>query len=173
MRAKLRGAVSGHSSNAGPTRPGPSRWITPLIRSLRLKPHVEGGFFRETYRAPGRICRATSILFLLPAGSVSRLHRIKSDEIWFFHLGGPLVIVELDESLGRLRRTRLGPQYCLQHTVKAGTWFGAYPEKATKFSLVGCVVAPGFDFKDFELAQRKTLCRAFPRYRRLIERLTA
>lgn len=165
------------SERVRPTRSAASLWISPLIRSLRLKAHPEGGFFRETYRASGRIPAATSILFLLPAGSVSRLHRLKSDEIWLFHQGGPLVIVELDVRSGRLVRTRLGADVkrkcLLQHAVKAGTWFGAYPEKGTKFSLVGCVVAPGFDFKDLELGRREKLCRAFPRHRRIIERLTS
>lgn len=163
--------------------------ISALVKKLRLRPHPEGGFFRETYRAPLLLSRAalprryrgarpasTSILFLLPSGAVSRLHRIASDEVWHFHLGGPLVIVELGRG-GRARRTTLGPNpsrgHRLQHVVRAGTWFGARPAPATPFSLVGCTVAPGFDFADFEMGNRAGLLREFPSARAEVLRLTA
>ncbi len=96
----------------------------------------------------------TSIYFLLQAGQVSALHRIKSDEIWNYHEGDGIEIIEIDEQ-GREMVTRLGKQLdkgeVLQHVVKANRWFGArLPANAT-FCLVGCQVSPGFDFRDFEL----------------------
>ncbi|MCX5795864.1 MAG: cupin domain-containing protein [Elusimicrobia bacterium] len=145
-----------------------------MVRRLRLEPHPEGGFYRETYRAAGRLpdgrCFSTAILFLLPKGCVSRLHRIKSDELWHFHSGGPLIVVELDPRTGRTRSTTLGPGK-VQHVVKAGTWFGARLGPGADYALAGCTVAPGFEFRDFELGRRDVLLRRFPRSRRAIERL--
>ncbi|MBI5241018.1 MAG: cupin domain-containing protein [Elusimicrobia bacterium] len=142
-----------------------------LIRALRLRPHPEGGFFRETYRAArsrdGRSA-STAILFLLPRGCVSRLHRIKSDELWHFYSGGPLVVVELTKS--GVRRTRLGAGR-FQHVVGAGTWFGAELARGADCALVGCTVAPGFEFRDLEMGRRDDLLRMFPRSRRVIGRL--
>ncbi len=150
-----------------------------LIRLLRLKPHPEGGFFRETYRAAGRIpgrkfpggrSYSTAILFLLPKGRVSRLHRIKSDELWHFYSGGPLIVVELDPASGRAHRTALGGRR-FQYVVKAGTWFGACLGPGADYALVGCTVAPGFEFMDFEMGRREGLLRRFPKSRGMIERL--
>ncbi len=153
-----------------------------LITTLQLSPHPEGGFFRETYRAKQKIatCRgdrsaSTSILFLLACGHRSRLHRIQSDEQWHFYLGGPLKIIEID-SKGRVCQTILGPDLnrgqVLQHVVPAGRWFGAIPAPRARWSLVGCTVAPGFDFKDFELGNRDELLRAYPHCRCWILKLT-
>jgi hypothetical protein len=142
-----------------------------LIRLLRLKPHPEGGFFRETYRAArgrGGRCASTAILFLLPRGSVSRLHRIQSDEVWHFYSGGPLFVVELGK--GGVRRTKLGAGR-FQHVVRAGTWFGAELARGSEYALVGCTVAPGFEFRDFELGERAGLLESFPRCRAVVERL--
>ena len=141
--------------------------VRALVHALRLRPHPEGGFYRETWRARGRIPRralprayagprryATSILYLLPAGAVSRWHRVRSDELWCFHLGGPVAILERTRT--GVRRTVLGPApgrgHRLQHVVRGGTWFSARPLPGAPFSLVGCVVAPGFEFADFDLA---------------------
>lgn len=162
--------------------------IQRLVKRLRLAPHPEGGYFLETYRAPlvlprralpraygGARAAATSILFLLPKGSVSRLHRIVSDEVWHFHLGEPLLLVEIGPG-GRPRRTILGPDpsagHRLQHVVRGGTWFGARPAAGAAFALVGCTVAPGFDFADFEMGDRAVLLRRFPAARAEILRLT-
>lgn len=102
-----------------------------------------------------------AIYFLVTPGRCSRLHRIKSDEVWHFYLGGPLTVVELLED-GQVRKTVLGQNilegnHVLQHVVRRDTWFGCYNDDNTEFSLVGCTVAPGFDFKDFELASRQVL----------------
>ncbi|MFA6030511.1 MAG: cupin domain-containing protein [Elusimicrobiota bacterium] len=159
-----------------------------LVRLLELKPHPEGGFYRETYRAPGVIARialpgafdgprpySTSILYLLPEGSVSRLHRLRSDELWHYHLGGPLTVCEFCPD-GRVLRTALGPDpragQRLQHAVEAGRWFGAEPARGAGFCLVGATVSPGFDFRDFEMARREELLARHPSERDLVLRLT-
>ncbi len=155
-----------------------------LIQQYGLLPHPEGGFFRETYRSgeevaksalPSRFTGArsfsTAILFLLPRGSCSRLHCIRSDEVWHFYAGDPLVVVEITPS-GEVVETRLGqgPECVFQYVVQAGRWFGSYP--VGEFSLVGCTVAPGFDFADFEMGSREELLAEFPRARGVVERLT-
>ena len=108
---------------------------------------------------------STAILFLLRAGQYSRLHRIRQDELWHFHLGGPLRLVWIDK-VGRAREVILGPDIfngqALQFAVPGGQWFGATPAPGSGFSLVGCTVAPGFDFTDLQMARRHELERRFP-----------
>ncbi|OGR50588.1 MAG: hypothetical protein A2049_10860 [Elusimicrobia bacterium GWA2_62_23] len=149
-----------------------------LIRLHNLKPHPEGGYFRETYRssapAPSRRVRrscCTAILFLLEEGDISRLHRIKSDELWHFYAGGPLRISAIRPD-GKSESALLGPGHNCQHLVPAGRWFGAAPEPGSGWSLVGCTVAPGFDFRDFELGSREGLLKRFPRAAKIIRQLT-
>jgi len=147
-----------------------------IVKAYGLKPHPEGGFYRETYRSeegirkealPGRFSGdrafSTSILYLLPEGVKSRWHRIKSDELWHFHLGGPLVVEEVTPD-GRLEKTvlGLGKDAKLQHAVTAGRWFRSYCQPGAGYSLVGCTVAPGFDFADFETIEPDDLLRLFP-----------
>jgi predicted cupin superfamily sugar epimerase len=158
------------------------------IERLRLEPHPEGGYFRETYRATEAIARAalpprflgaravsTAIYFLLPSEQVSRLHRLRSDELWHFHAGSPLTIAMLEPD-GRAREVVLGPDpergERFQVIVPAGCWFGASVAAPRSFTVAGCTVAPGFDFADFELGERGALLRAFPREEKLIMRLT-
>jgi len=133
-----------------------------LIARLELHPHPEGGFYREVFRsatavspADGRGPRAalTTIYFLLPEGCVSRWHRVRSDEVWHFYEGGPLELLELDAANRDLSRHRLAPvggtagaPVC---TIRAGMWQAARP--LADYALVGCTVAPGFDFADFHL----------------------
>ncbi|OGR65558.1 MAG: hypothetical protein A2X31_00250 [Elusimicrobia bacterium GWB2_63_22] len=150
-----------------------------LIRIYGLKPHPEGGFYRETYRSSGKteggrnLC--TAIYFLLPAGQKSRMHRLKADELWDFYLGGPLTVGQLLPN-GLEERVTMGSDPAAgqvqQLLVPAGCWFGAYPEPGTRFSLVGCTVAPGFEFDDFELRGRAALLRDFPASGGLITKLT-
>lgn len=151
--------------------------IEELIKLYAMKPHPEGGFYRETYRsratANGRnIC--TAIYFLLPAGAKSRLHRLGSDELWHFYLGGPITIAQIFPD-GREERVALGPDpkagQVQQHAVPAGCWFGAYPAPGTKYALVGCTVAPGFDFDDFEIGGSAALLKDFPNSAELIKKL--
>ena len=157
------------------------------IQALQLQPHPEGGFFRESYRseqtmqapAPGggsvqrNVC--TAIYFLLEAGNFSAFHRIQSDEIWHFYAGQALEVLELLPS-GELCFTRLGPNILRgelpQYVVPANTWFASRVADGGTFSLVGCTVAPGFDFADFQLARREDLLANFPRHRLVITELT-
>lgn len=133
------------------------------IEHLNMQVHPEGGFYSETHRSEARftfpgfdgersIC--TSIFFLLKKGQQSSLHRIKSDEIWYFHDGGVLEVIEIDEN-GKEIITPIGKNIHLgetpQHVVKAHRWFGARLRPDAEFCLVGCQVSPGFDFRDFEL----------------------
>ena len=160
--------------------------IAALTERFKLQPHPEGGFYAETYRGTemvstpvGERACSTAIYFLMTPGNVSRLHRIKSDEAWHFYLGGPMTVVELID--GTAKCTTLGqdvlstdtPQ-SVQYVVKANTWFGSFPNDGSPYSLVGCTVAPGFDFADFELGSRAALLAEFPsaEAQPLIEKLT-
>jgi len=145
----------------------------PLVAAYGLEPHPEGGYFKETYRSAekmttrGGVSRpvSTGILFLLPEGQKSLLHRIKSDELWHFHLGGALRLTQISPE-GKVEQFIIGPDIAkgqvLQHAVPARHWFGAAPEPGSAFCLVGCTVAPGFDFADFDLGSRATLLARFP-----------
>jgi len=156
--------------------------VDQLISTLALSPHPEGGYYRETYRASRRDgsgrAASTLIYFLLPQGHVSRLHRIDADESWHFYAGGPLDIFELDEHAPEdpPRISRLGNDFASgerpQHVVPAGRWFGAAPAAGTPFALVGCTVAPAFEFAGFELADRARLLALFPQATEVIRRLT-
>jgi uncharacterized protein len=158
------------------------------IDRLQLAPHPEGGFFRETYRSGERVAgvhlparyggprpHSTAIYYLLRAGEVSTLHRIKSDEIWHFYAGGPLVISAIHDDGARCDAT-LGSDpdagQSWQVVVPAGAWFGAALAPGIAYALVGCTVAPGFDFADFELADPRALSRRYPQHAALIARLT-
>nr|WKF57315.1 hypothetical protein HUO10_001794 [Paraburkholderia busanensis] len=156
-----------------------------LIRRFDLKPHPEGGFFRETYRSAERVTRegsaaqtrsaSTAIYYLLCDGAHSAWHRIKSDEVWHFYAGAPLNVHVLDES-GALVTHRLGnplthPDAVFQAVVPAGLWFAAECADPTTYALVGCTVAPGFEFSEFELAEMDALKSRHPRHSTLIERL--
>ena len=151
-----------------------------LIQSLQLIPHPEGGHYRETYRAAqqdaGGRAASTLIYFLLLPGQVSKLHRIDADESWHLYLGGPLRIHALDATAGVAHTTVLGRAIEQgerpQHVVPAGCWFGAELAPGAPFALVGCGVAPGFEFSHFELAQPARLLPQFATARDLIERLT-
>lgn len=159
------------------------------IEKLGLISHPEGGYFRETYRSHeeidaaalparfggGKRAMCTAICFLLSGYDFSAFHRIRSDEVWHFYCGAPLAVHVLDETGGYSRRLlgRDGEKGELfQLVVRAGTWFGASLECSDSFALVGCTVAPGFDFRDFEMGDRSNLIRLYPHHRALIERLT-
>ena len=159
-----------------------SERINFLIEKLGLKAHPEGGFYSETYRSERRIDTdagerdlMTSIYFLLTSENVSKFHRIKSDELWFFHEGSNLTIHTLSE-LGHQRITLGSPSAnvntSFQHLVKAHTIFGSTVDEPNSYALVSCVVAPGFDFKDFELFETKALLHLFPESSEIINKLT-
>jgi predicted cupin superfamily sugar epimerase len=154
-----------------------------LVERLSLAPHPEGGFYRETWRAPLVLeglphgtprAASTAIYFLLPAGVFSALHRVRSDEAWHHYDGDPLELHELDDAgshevvvLGRDVRRGERPQ----HVVAAGKWQAAVP-RGERYALCGCTVAPGFDFRDFEMPPRDELKRRFPQHAALVKRLS-
>ena len=158
------------------------------IEKLQLEPHPEGGYFKETYRSGTRIppqClpekysgdrnSATSIYFLLDRFQFSSFHILKSDELWFYQYGDAVQIYMLNDQDG-LQTITLGPdpdqQQRLQVIIPAGTAFGADVINNSSFSLMGCVVTPGFTFNDFELLSRDFLLNKYPRHKDLIIRLT-
>jgi len=158
------------------------------VSLLGLTEHPEGGFYREVYRSSGSIAGdtldgsgftgsrnyATSIYFLLPSEHRSVFHRIKSDEVWYYHAGSSLSIYVLRND--KLDIMRLGPHpelgEHLQHVVPANCWFGSKPDQPHSYTLCSCNVAPGFDFHDFEIAERKLLLDAYPTFKKEIEMLT-
>ena len=151
------------------------------IERLRLEPHPEGGLYREVFRSPHEIALArgarsalTAIHFLLPAGSFSAFHRVQSDEAWCHQDGDPLELAVLSEA-GALALHRLGTDVERGEqplaVVPAGAWQAAAP-LGKRYALCACLVAPGFDFADFELTPRAALLARFPGHRGLIERFT-
>jgi len=155
------------------------------IAKLGLQKHPEGGWYVETYRSSESVGRAglparfggdramgTAIYFLLEAGQVSAWHRIRSDELCHFYAGDPLSVHWLDPAGGVARQVTLGPDpeagQTFQAVVPAGAWFGARVVPPGAYALVGCTVAPGFDFADFELGRRAELLARFPEHRELI-----
>ncbi len=173
-----------------------------LIQQFDLLPHPEGGFYRETYRAadqvirgPGSVIRSasTAIYYLLSDEAFSAWHRIRSDELWHFYAGDALDVhaIKLTSSdrldiAGRASNDVLthhlgnalsDERAVFQAGVAAGDWFAAERVPGPHgFTLVGCTVAPGFEFSEFELADAAcvdALIKAYPTYRSLIERLSA
>lgn len=158
-----------------------------LITRFQLQAHPEGGYFRETYRSGDQVLRtsdeqtrsaATAIYYLLCDGAHSRWHRIKSDEIWHFYAGTPLLVhvLNADRSLTTLRlgNALTHDDVVFQAVVAAGLWFAAECAECTDsagFALVGCTVAPGFEFTEFELADTDTLLADWPQHRALISKL--
>lgn len=158
-------------------------WIT----NLKLLAHPEGGFYKEMYRSaetipmeglpgrfPGKRNFSTAIYFLLRSQDRSLFHRIKSDELWHFYAGSSLSIYVLNG--GDLDIHRLGPDpekgESFQLVIPANCWFGAMVNEPNSYTLAGCTVAPGFDFRDFEFADRATLLDEFPKEKSIIKKLT-
>jgi predicted cupin superfamily sugar epimerase len=158
------------------------------IKVLGLKRHPEGGYFKESYRAStkvhaqgfdGKRSASTAIYYLLESGQFSAFHRIKSDEIWHFYAGSPLTIHVLDKE-GRYKKVTMGGNRRLlqrtsqsfQAVVKSGCWFSASVDRRYSYSLVGCTVAPGFDFRDWETGKRGELVALYPKHKQIIEKFT-
>ncbi|MEI6696540.1 MAG: cupin domain-containing protein [Bacteroidota bacterium] len=158
------------------------------IEKLCLQKHPEGGYFKEAYRSDESIshlslpfrfkedrCFSTAIYFLLENDNFSAFHRIKSDEIWHFYKGSSLTLYIITED-GCLSNLQLGDNPLngehFQITVARNSWFAAHVNAKSSFTLLGCTVAPGFDFKDFELADCEDLCKEYPQYETLIKKLT-
>lgn len=161
--------------------------VQQLVKHYEMLPHPEGGYYKETYRSnemlqksslPARFTDKrnfyTAIYFLLEQGNFSAFHRIKSDECWHFYAGQTLLVHVIDVQ-GNLTTTRLGNDIFANETfqflVPANCWFASEPAPESSFSLVGCTVAPGFDFEDFELAKANTLIQQFPQHEEIIARL--
>ena len=150
-----------------------------LVGELRLAPHPEGGYFRETFRSTERVTTGrgsersalTTILFLLTGENFSAFHRLTSDETWHFYRGDPLTI-EIIDAAGRHERRRLSAEGPWQAAVSAGAHFASHVENPLGYALVGCDVAPGFEFSDFFLATRSVLIAAYPQHAGLISKLT-
>ena len=158
------------------------------IESLQLQPHPEGGYYRETYRSPESITRqslpprfsgdrafSTAIYYLLQGNDFSALHRIKQDEVLHFYDGTSLIISVIDLA-GELSTVLLGRDVksgeVPQAVIQAGCIFGSRVANPGSYALVGCTVAPGFDFADFEILTRQELLDSYPRHRVIIEQLT-
>lgn len=157
------------------------------INHLKLIAHPEGGFYRETYRSEesipedglpprfnGKRQFSTAIFFLLRSQDKSMFHRIKSDELWHFHAGTALNIYTIIK--GELVIYKLGSNpdkgELLQVVIPANCWFGAKVEQPDSYTLSGCTVSPGFDFQDFELAEKNILLELYPNLNEIIEMLT-
>jgi predicted cupin superfamily sugar epimerase len=162
--------------------------IEELATQLQLQPHPEGGYYKEVYRSAGTIPQAalgtefsgdrnysTGIYFLLTGSNFSAFHRIKSDELWHFydgdmckvyviHLNGELEIIRLGRNIAN------GEVY--QAVVPAGAWFASECSNPNGYSLTGCTVSPGFDFADFEMAERDSLINQYPQHAEEIKKLT-
>jgi predicted cupin superfamily sugar epimerase len=148
-----------------------------LIATLELRPHPEGGFFKEVFRSPSVVAPSdarkqrsalTTIYYLLTEGTHSRWHRVTSDEVWHLYEGGPLELLELSSACATLQRHHLAPVGsggAPVHTIRAGHWQAARP--VAEYVLVGCTVGPGFEFEDFtlladDLERAAAVSRAWP-----------
>lgn len=154
------------------------------IRKLNLQPHPEGGYYTELYRSKLEVTRAsaslfniynacTSIYYLLEGKDYSGFHRIASDEIWYFHKGVPLLIHMIDQA-GNYSKQELSdqPTGSLSFMVEAGLWFAAEIPSGADFALVSCVVAPGFEFAEFEMADKVRLLSQYPQHAAMISKLS-
>ncbi len=159
-----------------------------IIQQLQLLPHPEGGYYKETYRSSdfiekenlpegfsGNRAFSTAIYYLLPAGDFSAFHAIRSDECWHFYEGVALSIYVIHPG-GNLQVIRLGRNLedgeVYQAVVPANCWFASRPSASTGYSLCGCTVSPGFDFRDFRMAGKTDLLLQFPEHYQLISELT-
>ncbi len=158
------------------------------IKKLSLQKHPEGGYYSENYRSEEVISQkylpsrfggnrvfSTSIYFLLENKNFSAFHKIKSDELWHFYQGECVNIYTINEN-SELVIFKLGADSengeNFQVVIPRNTWFAADLCKADSYALMGCTVAPGFDFADFELAERANLLKIYPQYAEIINKLT-
>ncbi len=158
------------------------------IQHLNLQPHPEGGFFRETFRSVMEVAHkqlpygysgdrkiSTSIYYLLRSGEISRLHRLRSDELWYYHFGGSLRIVMIDHEGNKHTKilgAKLEKAERPQVLIPAGTIFGAEVMESDSFSLLGCLVSPGFEFDDFEIYERDELLQVYPKHAEIINKFS-
>ena len=158
-----------------------------LVSFYNLQPHPEGGYYVQTYKSEETISSSalparfegdrffsTAIYFLLEQKQFSAFHRIKSDELWHFYTGVGLHIYVIHPD-GKGQILKLGADiqngFSFQHLVPAGCWFASAPVADNSFSFVGCTVSPGFDFNDFELAEKESLLKEYPQHAVWINKL--
>lgn len=155
--------------------------IEQLIQVLQLEPHPEGGFYRSTMRDEEKLKLArgerplyTSIYFLLRSQDISHLHRLQSDEVWYYH-GGSALTIHMIHPNGTYEAKKLGVNVTKgeqpQLLVEKGTIFGSSVEEENTYGLVGCMVAPGFDFTDFELFTQQQLLEWYPQHEEIIKKM--
>jgi len=160
-----------------------------IISFFQMKPLPdEGGYYVETYRAKVKITKAnlpagyncgrnfsTAILYLLTPGTFSRLHRVKSDEVFHFYLGDSVTMLQLHPD-GTSKIIILGQDIlngqCVQAVVPAGIWQGCFLNQGGKFALLGCTVSPGFEFADYESGRQNELLNKYPEQKDLVIQLT-
>jgi len=131
-----------------------------LIKALELQPHPEGGWYRETWRSDVSIdwrASATAVLFLLEAHQRSHWHTVDAAELWLWHAGDPLLLELSTDERGPVGDIRRGPDVLAgdnpQYLVEAGEWQAAAPLPGQAgYTLVSCIVSPGFEFSGFSLA---------------------
>lgn len=147
-----------------------SQELKQLIETLQLEPHPEGGFYRETLRSPKHLGEGshqrslgTAIYFLVPGGMVTGWHAVASPELWHFYTGAPLVLEHVNQE-GHFFRHLLGADLEFGHRpqqlIPEHEWQRAYSTGA--YTLCGCTVSPGFDFRDFELISDEKLGSRLP-----------
>jgi uncharacterized protein len=151
------------------------------IERLDMQPHPEGGYYKEVFRSQQQVHRlnaeetkqaCTSIYYLLEGNDFSGFHRLVSDEIWYFHVGAPVHIHSIDkEGKYQLHELSAAPTGHFSVVIPGGCWFAAEIPSQQQFSLVSCVVAPGFDFREFEMAKQQELMASYPHHREVITRL--
>jgi predicted cupin superfamily sugar epimerase len=161
----------------------PQHWVA----TLGLEPHPEGGYYKRTFESSERTSDQelsvnfegerklyTSIYFLLTSKDVSHFHRLKSDELWYYHAGSPLTIHIIHEN-GDYEEIKLGINLdkgeVPQALVPKNSIFGSSVMEENTFSLVGCMVSPGFDFQDFELFTQDNLLSQYPQHKDIIMKL--
>ncbi|WP_066062911.1 cupin domain-containing protein [Neobacillus soli] len=162
--------------------------IQSLITTLGLIPHPEGGYYKSTYGSKEQISDSevsvnfkgqrrlyTSIYFLLTSDDISHFHRLKSDELWYFHGGSPLTVHIIHEN-GEYEEMKLGMNLVNgevpQALVPKNSIFGSSVMEKDTYSLVGCMVSPGFEFQDFELFTQDELLHKYPQHEEIIIKLT-
>jgi predicted cupin superfamily sugar epimerase len=158
-----------------------------LIKQFDLQQHPEGGWYRQTYKSTELISASTlpkrfigdrafstAIYFLVEKGNFSAFHKIKSDECWHFYAGDPLNVYIIDQK-GDLKVITLGNELnneqTFQYIVPANCWFASRPAPGSEYCFVGCTVAPGFEFEDFELANKEALSAMYPQHANIISEL--
>ena len=157
------------------------------ISKLGLEPHPEGGYFKRTFESQeqitdqeltvdfeGKRMLYTSIYFLLTSNDVSHFHRLQSDELWYYHAGSPLSVHMIDEN-GEYTEHKLGLDLengeVPQVLVPKNTIFGSSVKDRETFSLVGCMVSPGFEYQDFELFTQEELLLKYPEHKEIIMKI--